>query len=84
MSPSASRYALSCGSCVAACPTGAIEPKLSPANAVKQTSTVCPYCGVGCGIVLNTDSSDKVLVGRTMTPTTSRALANCVSRAGSG
>ena len=51
----------SCGSCVAACPTGAIEPKLSPANAVKQTSTVCPYCGVGCGILLNTDANDKVL-----------------------
>ena len=55
----------SCGSCVAACPTGAIEPKLSPELAaekiIKQTSTICPYCGVGCGIVLNTDGNGKVL-----------------------
>ena len=54
--PIAESICTSCGSCVAACPTGAIEPKLNPANAVKQTSTVCPYCGVGCGIVLNTDA----------------------------
>ncbi len=59
--PIAESICTSCGSCVAACPTGAIEPKLDPANAVKQTSTVCPYCGVGCGIVLNTDANDKVL-----------------------
>ena len=59
--PIAESICTSCGSCVAACPTGAIEPKLNPANAVKQTSTVCPYCGVGCGIVLNTDKNGKVL-----------------------
>ena len=51
----------SCGSCVAACPTGAIVPTLTPENIVKQTSTMCPYCGVGCGIVLNTDSKDVIL-----------------------
>ena len=39
----------SCGSCVAACPTEALMPKRE-ASGVKTVSTVCPYCGVGCGI----------------------------------
>ena len=39
----------SCGSCVAACPTEALMPKRA-ASGVKTVSTVCPYCGVGCGI----------------------------------
>ena len=41
----------SCGQCVASCPVGALVAKneLSPDREVK---TVCPYCGVGCGIYL--------------------------------
>ena len=39
----------SCGSCVAACPTEALTPKRGAAGA-RTVSTVCPYCGVGCGI----------------------------------
>ena len=39
----------SCGSCVAACPTEALTPKRPKAGA-RTVSTVCPYCGVGCGI----------------------------------
>ncbi|MCL6431430.1 MAG: formate dehydrogenase subunit alpha [Anaerolineae bacterium] len=41
----------SCGSCVAVCPTGALSSKkgLRPGRTVK---TICPYCGVGCGIVV--------------------------------
>jgi formate dehydrogenase major subunit len=41
----------SCGQCVASCPVGALVAKkgLRPAREVK---TVCPYCGVGCGIYL--------------------------------
>lgn len=41
----------SCGECVIRCPVGALVPKesLPPAREVK---TVCPYCGVGCGIYL--------------------------------
>ena len=59
--PIAESICTSCGSCVAACPTGAIEPKVMAENVVNQTSTICPYCGVGCGIVLNTDDKDKIL-----------------------
>ncbi len=43
----------SCGSCFAACPTGAIYPKKVRPEPVTQTSTTCPYCGVGCGIKLD-------------------------------
>ncbi|MDH5306578.1 MAG: formate dehydrogenase subunit alpha [Myxococcales bacterium] len=42
---------ISCGECVVRCPVGALIPKSRelPARLVK---TICPYCGVGCGIVL--------------------------------
>jgi formate dehydrogenase major subunit len=42
---------VSCGECVVRCPVGALAPKKArqPAREVKS---VCPYCGVGCGIYL--------------------------------
>ncbi|MDE2640894.1 MAG: formate dehydrogenase subunit alpha, partial [Chloroflexota bacterium] len=49
----------SCGQCVAACPTGAIRPKREPAPA-RTVSTVCPYCGVGCGIKLSADEAGRI------------------------
>ena len=48
----------SCGSCVAACPTEALTPKRT-ASGAKTVSTVCPYCGVGCGI--NITAEDGIL-----------------------
>lgn len=44
----------SCGSCVAACPTEALMPKRA-ASGLKTVSTVCPYCGVGCGIKITAE-----------------------------
>ena len=43
----------SCGQCVASCPVGALTAKdrLPP---LEEVSSVCPYCGVGCGILLGT------------------------------
>ena len=43
---------VSCGECVVRCPVAALVPKkyVQPTREVK---TVCPYCGVGCGIYLN-------------------------------
>jgi predicted molibdopterin-dependent oxidoreductase YjgC len=45
----------SCGACVAHCPTGALDNRLSvrlgPAD--RTVMTVCPYCGVGCQLQLN-------------------------------
>ena len=49
----------SCGQCVAACPTGAIRSKQPPAP-VRTVSTVCPYCGVGCGIKLSADAAGRI------------------------
>jgi predicted molibdopterin-dependent oxidoreductase YjgC len=45
----------SCGACVAYCPTGALENKMSfhigPAD--RKVTTTCTYCGVGCQLDLN-------------------------------
>jgi len=40
-----------CGECVERCPTGALMPKqaLAPEREIKTT---CPYCGVGCSMVV--------------------------------
>ena len=43
----------SCGECVERCPTGALTRQRSlPAE--REVSTVCPYCGTGCRILLGT------------------------------
>ena len=42
----------SCGQCVAKCPTGALLVKKFEWPA-KEVKTVCPYCGVGCGMILS-------------------------------
>ena len=41
----------SCGECVARCPTGALSIRES-LPATRQVETICPYCGVGCGVRL--------------------------------
>jgi formate dehydrogenase alpha subunit len=51
----------SCGQCVASCPTGALRPKAAPQPIAKQTHTTCPYCGVGCGISLQTSAEQEIL-----------------------
>jgi formate dehydrogenase major subunit len=53
---------VTCGECVAACPTGAIVNKpirgvpVRPRAELQQVETVCPYCGVGCALTYNVDS----------------------------
>jgi len=42
---------VSCGECVVRCPVGALLPKKADTPA-RQVNTICPYCGVGCGIKL--------------------------------
>ena len=59
----------SCGQCVSQCPTGALLPKAGApatesarapqpasetASETAVTHTTCPYCGVGCGLAINT------------------------------
>lgn len=47
-----------CGNCITVCPTGALTAKPSRGLARtwerEKTLTVCPYCGVGCAIYLET------------------------------
>jgi predicted molibdopterin-dependent oxidoreductase YjgC len=42
---------VSCGECVIRCPVGALVLK-NPKKPQKEVKSVCPYCGVGCGIYL--------------------------------
>jgi formate dehydrogenase major subunit len=46
---------VSCGECVASCPTGALTQQLIslpvvPHEELNAVDSVCPYCGVGCAI----------------------------------
>ena len=50
-----------CGQCLSVCPTGAIEVKAPPQEAVKTVTTTCPYCGVGCGIKAGVDETDRII-----------------------
>src|SRR3954464_7619347 len=52
---------VTCGECVAACPTGALVNKpirnvpIRPRTELKSVDTVCPYCGVGCALTYHVD-----------------------------
>src|SRR3954471_11686883 len=52
---------VTCGECVAACPTGALVNKpihnvpIRPREQLKSVDTVCPYCGVGCALTYHVD-----------------------------
>jgi len=45
----------SCGACVALCPTGALDNRMSLGlgKSDRLVTTTCPYCGVGCNFDLN-------------------------------
>jgi len=42
---------VSCGECVIRCPVGALVLR-NPKRPEQEFKTICPYCGVGCGIFL--------------------------------
>ena len=58
---------VTCGECVAACPTGAIVNKaihgvpIAPREKLRPVDTVCPYCGVGCALTFNVDDERKAI-----------------------
>ncbi|MCZ6872324.1 MAG: formate dehydrogenase subunit alpha [bacterium] len=66
---------VSCGECMAACPTGALidKPLTLPVTRdqpLKQVDSLCPYCGVGCSITytVNTDNNTIVQVAGRESP----------------
>ena len=58
---------VSCGECMAVCPTGALVNKpvsapLRPRVSLKQVESVCPYCGVGCALTYHVDEEANRIV----------------------
>ncbi|RMF85853.1 MAG: formate dehydrogenase subunit alpha, partial [Nitrospinota bacterium] len=58
---------VSCGECVAACPTGALTNKpitvpLKPRTQLTPVDSVCPYCGVGCAVRFYVDETANTVV----------------------
>ncbi|MEK7307819.1 MAG: 2Fe-2S iron-sulfur cluster-binding protein, partial [Nitrospirota bacterium] len=57
-----------CGNCLSACPVGAILSRLyihsfRPWQVDKEVESICPYCGVGCSLVIQTrDNSIKRVI----------------------
>jgi formate dehydrogenase alpha subunit len=52
----------SCGQCVSVCPTGALLTKPQPLKLIeREVASVCPYCGVGCGVTLQIDADDRII-----------------------
>ena len=61
---------VSCGECMAYCPTGALMDKplsrIADFKATRSVDSVCPYCGVGCSLTFHVQDSTIVRVtGRT-------------------
>ena len=74
---------VSCGECVAACPTGALTDKRlvdtatngpdEDGSAARRVDSICPYCGVGCGVSYHVrDGRITGVSGRTDTHTEGR------------
>jgi formate dehydrogenase major subunit len=58
---------VTCGECVAACPTGALTNKplhgvpIQARAELRQVDTVCPYCGVGCALTYHVDDERQAI-----------------------
>ena len=70
----------SCGQCVAICPTGALCERSAlgagPAWTRRRVKTVCPYCGVGCSLVVEVSDAD----GRVVNVTSDHADMESVNK----
>ena len=60
--PMGASSCVSCGECMAACPTDALVNKsiaapIRPPAELRQVATLCPYCGVGCSVTAHVDDA---------------------------
>ncbi len=67
--PMAQSTCVSCGECMAACPTGALTDKpltrIADFKATRPVDSICPYCGVGCSMTYHvTDDTIARVTGR--------------------
>ena len=58
---------VSCGECLAVCPTGALINKpmtlpIAPRAELKAVDSVCPYCGVGCSLTYHVNEAKNRIV----------------------
>jgi formate dehydrogenase major subunit len=55
---------VACGACVDTCPTGALEDRhlVGVARPTEWTRTTCPYCGVGCEMMVGTSEGAVVTI----------------------
>ena len=55
-----------CGNCVSVCPVGALSEKAGRFQGrdweLQKIPTICPYCGVGCTLILNVKDNKVVKV----------------------
>ena len=61
---------VSCGQCISTCPVGALNHKRSRYAArhwqTEKTKSICPYCGVGCELMIHTARGKIVRVTATV------------------
>jgi len=69
----------SCGTCVAYCPTGALDDRMSVGlgKAERTVATTCTYCGVGCQLDLNV-RDNRIIRVTTRSPSPVNGLQACV------
>ncbi|RJQ38327.1 MAG: NADH dehydrogenase (quinone) subunit G [Nitrospiraceae bacterium] len=71
-----------CGNCISVCPVGAIMSRLHrhsyrPWQLTGKTETICPYCGVGCTLVLQVrDDSIKRVIPKMGAPVNNGLLCS--------